>query len=382
MSNSKTKGKERRPRIRPDAQPSQPPTKKKPLPKIANTSDPQEQIVSKPNRYLPEPVTVFVGGRGTELKTLEEFSIAADEIYDNYEDDSRPIVEIDVGKALNWHPESIQGVVNWTRSFNATLRREGVACQGDLYDVLLQTDVDPDDINGYHQFKQLMLQVSARFYSDQHPPKLVSLKQRLTELEFTGDDLRKLKSKELEIRQQVLEEQIDSVPVSDRMPIYEMISGIPIPKKSRQIVAPNSYSVTWQGVGHEIEIERVFLRTPLVITAVYKDIYTGAVLVKLVFRCQGKFVSRVVSRDAICDKRKLLDLSKFGLPVTNDNAMEVVRYLQAFERDNQFRIEQSATIAHLGIQRVERKVPKITDRDVKLSKKSLAKIETLSLIHI
>ena len=373
MSESRRKSKKRRPRKRPPEY--ELPQREKPALKIADTPLVEEQEAIKAKNYLPEPVTVFINGEATELKTLEDFTIAAEGIYSNYLVD-RPQVEIDVDNALSWHAGSIQGVINFTKSYQATFRRKGMACAlGDIFDVLLQTSVDASNMPGYRQFKHLMLQVSARYYEEQEAPRIVSLKERLKDLGFKGDDLRTLKRKEKELRIQAAKERVDKAPAYLRTPISELIPEMPIPKQSRQIVVPGLFTVTHEGVGYEVDNDQTFLRTPLVITSNYKDRVTEAVSVKLVFRYQRSYVSIVVSRESICDKRKLLSLSKFGLPVTEDNVMDVVRYLQAFEHENQHRIEHCSTTNRLGVHHIERRVPKVDTRGKKLSKKTLSRIE-------
>lgn len=376
MTNSQRKNNKRRSRTRPHGSSQSKPTKERPDQKIADPHVSLEKIKYKASRYLPEPATVYLNGEATELKSPDDFRSWEAKYYDNTDSKGKRIVKIEVGNAICWQEGTINGVVDLYKSFGADLLRDGVTCtQSDIYETLLQTFVDANDNAGYLQLKNLMLHVSARFFQEQQPPVLVALKKRLKDLGFAGDDLRKLKSKELEIRQQHLEKDLDSGPVSSRTPISESWPEMPIPENSRQIVEPKLYSLTHSGVGKQIEPDQVFLRTPLVITAKYIDSYSGTISVKLVFRCQDKFVSKVVSRDVISDKRKILELSMYGLPVTNDNAMEVIRYLQAFEQVNEFRIEQSSTTSRLGIHHVEREVPKITDGDVKLSQKYLAKIK-------
>ena len=150
-------------------------------------------------------------------------------------------------------------------------------------------------------------------------------------------DLRKLKKEEEGKRQQSLKKRISRDKF--RPKIVDVFPDLPVPEASQSVTVPRGFIVNRFGVRDEVDEKNIIIASPLVIVRKFCDITTSQVMVSLWFWTPTGWTNKVVSRDAICDKRKILELSKYGLAVTNDNAMEVVRYLSEFERQNAASIE-------------------------------------------
>jgi hypothetical protein len=73
---------------------------------------------------------------------------------------------------------------------------------------------------------------------------------------------------------------------------------------------------------------------PIVITQRIQQKETGDILFELAWRTDRSWHSAIYERDTVFCTRKIVDCARQGLPVGTDNAMQVVKYLRAYEHHN------------------------------------------------
>ena len=82
---------------------------------------------------------------------------------------------------------------------------------------------------------------------------------------------------------------------------------------------------------------------PMIITAVHEQLVTDHKLVTIAWLARDTWVQRIVGREQIADRRKVVDLAAFGAPVSSNNAGDVVQFLADFEALN------AATLPHVKV---------------------------------
>ena len=105
------------------------------------------------------------------------------------------------------------------------------------------------------------------------------------------------------------------------------------------------YTVNNDGV-YDLENGYQIISQPLIITKQFEDIETGLMKVELTFKNQGQWKYHVCEREIIANKNKIVSLANIGLSVTNDNANNIVRYLQALQTENEIPTQKS--VSHMG----------------------------------
>lgn len=109
----------------------------------------------------------------------------------------------------------------------------------------------------------------------------------------------------------------------------EAAEGADIPEG---VLVPAGYQMdamgVYRGVGGEPD---VIASAPILVSAVYDDVETGAANVRLSWMYRGDWVHRVVERETAACARKIVSLAKFKAPVSSLTASAVVGYLAAQE---------------------------------------------------
>lgn len=112
------------------------------------------------------------------------------------------------------------------------------------------------------------------------------------------------------------------------------------------------YDCTLSGIIRLCEGEStVVIRQPLYIKSLIYNLETGAHKVELAFKVHAnsdKWKYCVVDKSVIASKSKIILLSNKGINITDENAREVIRFLQEFEIQNQGNIPTRNSISHLG----------------------------------
>lgn len=91
-------------------------------------------------------------------------------------------------------------------------------------------------------------------------------------------------------------------------------------------------------------------RTPLLITAIYKNVeaVTNIEKLRIAYRDGGVWKSTVVTNDVICESRNITRLSGFGIDVTSNTAKLLIDYFQTIKMGNQNEIPVYASIGRMG----------------------------------
>ena len=320
--------------------------------------------------YRSESVTVFVEEGSRELKTADSFYDFQEAFFDG-EFGEEATVTIEMSNVFKLNDATIKGLTNLCRSGQPTglvwHGKELEGCHSPL-DVAMHVVIDDDDITGYCQLKLLFIAALASLPKRHVPPLVKRAHQRLKSLGFDGDDLRKFRKEEEEKRKKFDEERGDFRPK-----IVDIFPHLSIAKTASNIVVPRQFIVNGRGVLDEMDESNVIIPAPLFVDRMLESDCGTYQMVSIWFQTRAGWKNKIVLRDVICDKRKLLECAKFGLAVTNDNALQVVRYLNAFEQANKFTVTK---VTHrLGRHVLDRRLPVVSPDSVILSKKAQASIK-------
>jgi hypothetical protein len=348
------KGKKRKPQERP------------PEPSETNSSE-LRPVRSK--KYLPhQPLTIFVDGSERELKSLHCFEAFEQECTDDMFDGSNVVIEL--SNLLYFSEPTIQVLARLSGSslWEASYAWQGNALPGveSVFDVVMEVLIDKDDMNAYRHLRYLLIALSALSSRKQDAPLVVRIQKRLKKLGFEGDGLRELKKEERELREKFEDEIGDNREAR----IVDIFPDLPIVKTASAVVVPCRYLLDGRGVCDARDERIVIISAPLFIERVLESICGAYLMVSIWFKTTTGWRNRIVPRDVICDKRKLLDCAKFGLAVTNDNALEVVRFLSAFEHANKAKFAVTKMTSRLGRHEVERRLPVVNATEVGLSERA------------
>jgi putative DNA primase/helicase len=97
---------------------------------------------------------------------------------------------------------------------------------------------------------------------------------------------------------------------------------------------PAGWEVSPSGIRRAVTEGTVVAQAPIIISGRSRHLQEGVEYVDLAWLAEGQWHRRTVPRAVIADRRKLVELAAFGLPVTSNNAGDVVEYLAAFEATN------------------------------------------------
>jgi putative DNA primase/helicase len=116
-----------------------------------------------------------------------------------------------------------------------------------------------------------------------------------------------------------------------------------------ELEAPSGWSICLAGVTRSQRGEpQEVLRLPVLVTGRQDAVDGMGAFVTVAWLAEGRLVSHVVPRGQISDRRRIVELAEFGLPVTSENAGEVVRFLVAFEQANLARLSLGRLSRRMG----------------------------------
>lgn len=107
---------------------------------------------------------------------------------------------------------------------------------------------------------------------------------------------------------------------------------------------PQGWSVTRDGVTDPTGVQ--ITRAPIVIAGAMRDVDTDSVRLEIAWQEPAGWRRMHCDRLTLLDHRKIVTLAAFGAPINSVNASLVVKYIEAFEAQNQFKSE--ASVSHMG----------------------------------
>lgn len=131
---------------------------------------------------------------------------------------------------------------------------------------------------------------------------------------------------------------------------------------SRETFAPDDYVLTQMVPAVErseprmIAGERVFQSIPvsldpILITRQIGHVQTSDLLLEVAWRnAKGQWKTGIFEREVLMSSRKIVDTSREGMPVSSTNAPELVRWLQAYEHQNQLSLPRGFVTHSMGWQ--------------------------------
>jgi hypothetical protein len=87
---------------------------------------------------------------------------------------------------------------------------------------------------------------------------------------------------------------------------------------------------------------------PIYISAVGHNSNTGEQFVEVCFHLNGSCRKKIVSRQTVSTIMELIQLSSFGAPVNSGNALEIIKFLEAFMASNMSIFPSFEVVSELG----------------------------------
>ena len=126
----------------------------------------------------------------------------------------------------------------------------------------------------------------------------------------------------------------------------------PPPPVPSGVAPPPGWAVLPHGVfqvaGRSSAAGEPVVPAPLVVTGRHISVEEGYESLELCWLRDGEWRRRVVPRDVLASKVKIVELAAYGLPVTSETSSRVVKYLADFEAANLDRLPRVAVSHSLG----------------------------------
>ncbi|MBQ1296685.1 MAG: DUF927 domain-containing protein [Clostridiales bacterium] len=94
--------------------------------------------------------------------------------------------------------------------------------------------------------------------------------------------------------------------------------------------------------------EQVACTHPIIPIKILTNVETGDCKVKLAFKIRGVWQERFVDKSQLASASKIVDLARYGIRVTSENAKYLVKYLSDVEALNEDIIEEKRSMSTLG----------------------------------
>lgn len=133
-------------------------------------------------------------------------------------------------------------------------------------------------------------------------------------------------------------------PESEPMQVTSAIPGAPVPD---DLEVPPGWTLSEQGIAAPGEGSATIL-APLLLSGRLKNLGDDAEFVELTWLRDSKWSSRIVKRAVVATAREIVSLATYGLPVTSNNAADVVQFLDEFQAQNLEQLPLSLASNRLG----------------------------------
>jgi len=130
-----------------------------------------------------------------------------------------------------------------------------------------------------------------------------------------------------------------------KTPLEELLKGMP----TKGLRKPAAWNVNENGI-HMASDEGIVRAcgVPVVMTKVYANLDTGEEKVGLAWVHEGKWKEKIVDGAIAFGNPAIVQLRKFGLPVSSTSAKDLIRYLMDFEYENRDVLPRYEAVSHLG----------------------------------
>lgn len=127
------------------------------------------------------------------------------------------------------------------------------------------------------------------------------------------------------------------------------------------LTIPTGYAISARGIAKTVTLKDasgaaavgsvLITQAPILVLGRSEDVHAGAQSVRVGWRVGQEWTLRDVPRDQIASGRHIVELAKWGAPVTSQNAGELVEFLARQEAANLADLPRERTSARLGWQR-------------------------------
>lgn len=300
---------------------------------------------------LHEGVTGLVVLVGGERHDVVPSSLAEDayvgRLRNEWRDDD-PLIFI-ISFLLSWSDVErwlvLVFIAGFTRRYTVRVRETGPDLD-DLFLAVLEMLVSHDNVLDCARAVRATVEAAALRHAGELAPACSRIIARLQELGVRGY---RAASLEEDARQLVATQRTQELAGQDEAHlVFEALPDSPVPPN---LIVPRDWTLSAAGVRRgQGDQGRDVIWTPIVITRRATDVANGAECLGIAWYRDEAWQERVVERTTVATSRSVVELADFGLPVTSNNAADLVQYLADFEAANADDIPRSQVTSQLGWQ--------------------------------
>jgi hypothetical protein len=195
----------------------------------------------------------------------------------------------------------------------------------DPFAAVLEAMVSDSDILRCTAGRNAAVYAAALFHPNAITAACNRIAGRLRDLGIRGI---RVSSLEKEVRQLVTAMAADD---SDVVPVVDMLPTAPV---TAEATVPPGWKLGTPGITRVGETGVPEIPSPVIISARLRDAAEGTECLQLSWFRDGNWQLRIVDRAQIANSRAIVELAGVGLPVTSNNASELVQFLSEYEAIN------------------------------------------------
>lgn len=252
----------------------------------------------------------------------------------------------DLRHLLDWSADVRLAVLSFIASLNNSclVRSSGQGSAIDLFKAVIELIPVSGNIERSKAAINAAKLVAALKHADAVPLAVESLSARLNELGVRGYTVAALAK---DIKQMVAALQPAHVATeSASLLVHEIFDDAP---GSAEAVVPVGWELNANGV-KKLGEEDYAIPAPLLITRKLSDAIEGIEWRDIAWKQGGIWKRRLIPRSQMANARAIVELAGYGVPVTSNNAAEVVQFLSDFETFNGEQLPTSRVSLHMGWQ--------------------------------
>lgn len=115
------------------------------------------------------------------------------------------------------------------------------------------------------------------------------------------------------------------------VPVRDVLHDAPVPEA---VVVPQGWTLTPSGISRVGQSVSILIPAPVIVATRLHDVAEGTEAMRLAWTRDGHWKRHDVERAVAANGRSIVDLAGRGLPVTSNNAKDLVQYLADFEAEN------------------------------------------------
>lgn len=227
--------------------------------------------------------------------------------------------------------------------------RSGNSEPGNLFDAIVAAMVGPSDILACERSRIAAIEAAVLVHPDAIEVACQRILDRLRELRIRSFKLQHLIAEANQLAAQSRGANRERATEESR--VREVISDAPVPEDA---VIPPGWSLSDRGIAAiKSDDPEYNVPAPVLITQRMHGVDDNSEFLEIAWKKDESWNYRVVSRRMIATAQSIVELAAYGVPVTSNNAKQLVQFLLDFETVNLDCLPRSLVARQLGWQGVD-----------------------------